>query len=247
MWGIVLVLVLVVAMGLFFKDTYAAWITDINTTDGLLDPNWGTPLFTATSPITDDDLDIKNAWMHNNGEYIYFRIETWKEPAVPSGFDAVALLDCNSNGVYTDNDDRKIVYRPNTPEFIYILYGDQVQGETPYWVQCTSNSTCTWGERVGTTANIEWKVQYTQDTDWPAECLNDIKIGWATANETNWSTYMITPFFGYDIPTAIKLENLEARSGDRLTLPVLALIGILFGIGYGFYRISRNADKKLNN
>jgi hypothetical protein len=236
-----LCLVLLAALGVF-HDTLAAWVTDINTNDGLVDPNWGAPMFSASSPITNDDLDIKQAWMRNNDSNLFFHIETWVAPAVPAGFAAVAVLDCNSNGSDTDSVDRKIVYNPNTQEYLEIYDGSNIWMGTI----CNSDANCDEGERVSSSnGHLEWKYPYSTDPNFPTDCKNDIKIAWATVNAANKVAYMVTPYFGYDVPTTIELEKLQAVSGSQLSKPLLALLGIslVFGVS-GIILMLRNKGKK---
>lgn len=119
----------------------AGWTT-INTNNGLVDASWGSPDYTDPCTFTSRQVDeIKNAWVRWDSTSIYFRIETCAAPPLtPAGggksMRAIAAIDCNNNGTFTDNDtggstngDRLVVYydeggvNPPNPGQVWVVTG----------------------------------------------------------------------------------------------------------------------------
>lgn len=131
----------------------ADWVT-ISTTDAQVDPNWPAPLYTTdcTNANIVDHMEIRNAWIVNNGTNIAFRIETCNTTTSYQNIRMVAGLDCNHDGDFVDadpNGDRRIV------QIIpYSSIQDEVEvydGGTYLIYELADHS-----ERIG--ANFEWQL-----------------------------------------------------------------------------------------
>lgn len=133
----------------------AGWIT-INTDDGLVDSQWGTPVYTSTcsNGSLADGLEIRNAWRVNDGTALYFRIETCGTATSYTNIRLGAGIDCNNDGDVVDpisgggaTGDRKA---------IFWISADQVwlvDGANNQVIQMPDNS---YSERI--TTNFEWRL-----------------------------------------------------------------------------------------
>lgn len=161
----------IVLLAVLAGVVHAAWTT-INTNDGQVDAGWGSPDYSDPCTFTSRQVDeIKNAWVRWDGTAIYFRIETCAGPPLTpksgSGLQtksmrAVAAIDCNKNGTYTDNDsggvpngDRLVVYYDNTgpnSDQVWLLTGS---GTAVFQLPDTAYS-----EEVPppTATSIEWQM-----------------------------------------------------------------------------------------
>ncbi len=133
----------------------AGWIT-INTDNGSVDSQWGTPVYTSTcsNGSLADGLEIRNAWLVNDGTALYFRIETCGTAAVYKNIRMGAGIDCNDDGDVVDpmsgggaTGDRKVVFW---------IFADQVwlvDGANTQVIQMPDNS---YSEQIG--PNFEWRL-----------------------------------------------------------------------------------------
>jgi len=181
----------------------ADWVT-ISTTDGQVDPDWPAPLYTTDCSNANivDHMEIRNAWIVNDGTEIAFRIETCNTTTSYQNIRMVAGLDCNHDGDFVDVDpggDRRIVQ--------IIPYGsieDEVEvydGGTYLIYELADHS-----ERVG--ANFEWRLPLSYleptcrgsfDRDDPVQWLG---VGLATVQMGFPSPTIVdqTPYHQWYIP-----------------------------------------------
>ncbi len=181
----------------------AAWMS-INTNDGLVAGNLGTPLY--TNPVNDpnlaDYLQIKNAWAVNDGTGFYFRLEAYGQPAAGTETQTLRVgvgFDCNNDGDVADpyvsgpDGDRKVVYWVNsTADQVWIYSGTNQQ-----IIQLPDN---TYGERVGATYDWWVPIKYL-----PPACRASaatIRLGLATVKMVSGSpvTQDDTPLYPWNNP-----------------------------------------------
>ncbi len=133
----------------------AGWIT-INTNNGSVDSQWGTPLYTSTcsNGSLADGLEIRNAWLVNDGTALYFRIETCGTAALYNNIRMGAGIDCNNDGDVADpisgggaTGDRKVVFWI-TPDQVWLVDSSNAQ-----LIQMPDNS---YSERIST--DFEWQL-----------------------------------------------------------------------------------------
>ncbi len=156
----------------------AGWIT-INTNNNQSD-NYGTPIYTSTCSNTgiDDYLEIKNAWIANDGTNLYFKLEACGTTTGYSSVRYAGGLDCNNDGDVSDpyvngpDGDRKVVFLPGADQ-VYL-----VDGANNNIVQLQGNQ---YSERIGSTALFEWQMplQYIYPACRASEFA--IKMGVGTA------------------------------------------------------------------
>lgn len=160
----------------------AGWLSP-NTNNNAQD-NFGAPVYTSAcaNATIDNHLEIKNAWIANDGTNLYFKLEACGTFSNYQNIRYAGGLDCTGDGDINDGDtatlgDRKVVY---TPPF-GTNSGDQVNvvdGKNDLKFQMPNN---TYGERVGATAIFEW---YTTLQSIHPDCRSSattIKMGLGTA------------------------------------------------------------------
>ena len=232
---------------LFFAvgtTTFAAIYT-IDTDDGSIS-EWaaqGIPVF-QTDPTGDTQNggtpndDIVQTWVAtgNNGNTLYFLMELNADPALDadSNRSAAASIDCDNDGIDQEPEDRIVTYWPQN-DWVIISQGDQ-----SYYTMGTSNQ----GQRVG--KYVEWGVDLDQlppDDQTPdVNCRGAVKIRFGTAdNATSPATILddTSPLRGWNIPTAINLQEIQARHNVTLAgAALLAFLGLGFlgGSAYAFQR-----------
>lgn len=184
---------------------FAGWIT-INTTNNAQD-DFGAPLYTSTCANANIDnwLEIKNAWIANDGLNVYFKIEACGTTSNYQNIRYAGGFDCNNDGDVSDGDtttpgDRKVVYTPPYTSGGQPT-GDQVNvvdGKNDLKFQMPNSS---YGERIGTTAVFEW---YTTLQSIPPDCRSSasvIKVGFGTALISGTAqTKDTTPQFAWPMP-----------------------------------------------
>jgi len=181
----------------------ADWVT-ISTTDGSIADWSAQPLYTTDCSNANivDHMEIRNAWIVNDGTEIAFRIETCATAASYQNIRMVAGLDCNHDGDFVDTDpggDRRIV------QIIpYSSIQDEVEvydGGTYLIYELAGHS-----ERIG--ANFEWRLPLSYleptcrgsfDRDDPAQWLG---VGLATVQMGFPSPTIVdqTPYQHWYIP-----------------------------------------------
>jgi hypothetical protein len=155
----VVALALAALVALFIVPaTFAGWLTP-NVNNNAQD-DFGAPVYTSAcdDPNIAQHLEIKNAWIANDGTHIYFKIEACGTTTSYQYIRYAGGLDCNNDGDVSDGDtatlgDRKVVYWPT-----YGGGGDQVnvvdgRNETRFQMP-----DATYGERIGSTAIFEWRA-----------------------------------------------------------------------------------------
>ncbi len=126
----------------------ANWYT-IDTNNGVIDSVWNgvPPAYTSNSNDSniDDRDEIKQAWYAFDGDALYIKFQSWDDNDILwyNGRRAVAALDCNDNGVFIDEEDRRIVFEDSgnvqlvTGNYAHLLvenqnWGEQVNGEAEW-------------------------------------------------------------------------------------------------------------------
>jgi hypothetical protein len=182
---------------------FAGWLSP-NTNNNAQD-NFGAAIYTgacANSSIS-DYVEIKNAWIANDGTNLYFKVEACATTSSYQNVRFAGGLDCNGDGDVTDADgatpgDRKVVYTPKYGT----NGGDQVNvvdGGNNLMFQMPDNN---YGERVGSTAVFEW---YATLQSIHPDCRSSavtINMGLGTAELVNGvaRTRDTTPQLGWPIP-----------------------------------------------
>ncbi len=138
--------------------TFAGWLSP-NVNNNAQD-NFGDPIYTgACNKSYADYVEIRNAWIANDGANLYFKVEACATTTNYSAVRYVGGLDCNSDGDVDDGDtattygDRRVVYVPAAGGG-----GDQVNlvdGKNNLLYQLPDNN---YGERIGSTALFEWMM-----------------------------------------------------------------------------------------
>lgn len=181
----------------------AGWIT-INTNDGAAG-NFGAPVYTSdcSDGSVADHVEIKNAWIANDGTNLYFKLEAC---GVTTNYNPVryaAGLDCNSDGDADDASsgtfpgDRKAVYLPPTNQG----GGDQVllvDGANNIIYQLPNNS---YSERIGTSAVFEWQMPLQHIYPECRASLSPIPVLLGTGlTSSSPPTKDLTPEYSWSIP-----------------------------------------------
>ena len=215
----------------------------INTNDGVIDPNWGAPLFTQTCPAVPTTNDISNAWIQSNSNEIYFSLQTCVGPAIGGTHYAAALMDCDMNGSVNTTTDRWILYQPVND------YQDLRDGnKTTIASQCTGaiGTPCEYGERINDT--LEWRVDYSiLSTDpasaLPAGCRGQINIAFGVVNVNTGTLITQTTLKGFNVPTVVHMKEIKASSQPGETLLVVGLVGVILAAGLGAVVILRRKNR----
>lgn len=243
-------LVLVVLSALLFTATGVVYaiLYDISTTDGSVSDWDGIPVFQDddTGDVENPSEDIDQTWVASGptsastAETVYFRMKTVS--ALTDNRGAVAALDCNNNGVYDDPEDRLIVYIPycnngaQVSERATIVWGDQ------YMFGMLGPDS---GQIIGN--EVEWSVPVSDlppDENHPdVDCRNEVNIRFYTSDNTVNCVFPYTglattidetpggPYYGLNIPTMIKLQEMHASTGWNYGTAVAFVISILGGMG----------------
>jgi hypothetical protein len=233
-WFIRLEIVLVIiacgllVTGIVFAAPPAA---PINTNDGIVDPQWSTPIYTSPSNRTDitDTLEIKYAWVMSDGNQLYFRIQTYAPAALISGYGAVAAIDCDQDGLTNTHVDRLITWEISNDALAY-RYGDTFETVGLY---CTVGFPCPYGERVNSpnNDNVEWRGDYSviplDSVAFPAGCRDAIGISIAIANMSSPSIMDNTPLYPWNVPTNVEVKGLKASSRPNLAPLMLGVLLLL--------------------
>lgn len=161
--------------------------------------------------------------------YLYFLMQTEAAPALPDITDAaVAIIDCDRDGIENEPTDRRVVYFPEL-DSVYVQYGDSSYYATvPDGAPATGDPT--FGQRVDN--YVEWKIPLDNlppddGSEQTVDCHNNVNIRFKTEllviglgsfgqliDQTNSST-------GWNIPTAITLSELGVSERNQA-------VGILF-------------------
>jgi hypothetical protein len=206
----------------------------INTNDGLVDPNWPTPRYISSSdnPAIPNALEIKTGYLASNPDRIYFRIQTYAAPASPTGYTAVAGIDCNNDNNTNDPYDRLIGYAP-TGDYVWVADGTGSLIGSP-GVQ--------YGERVPASPNndnLEWQLYFGAGSGlpisvFPDACRGAINVQFAITTFPGGVVQDQTGLYPWNIPTALDMEEFSATSGgSSRNIDLLILVGFLVISGIG--------------
>lgn len=219
-------LLMLVFTGMINNQAGATASPPINTDNGTLDTNWGSPFY--TSGFNDDTIDDVNevykAWVQSTSNVLYFRLQTYAGPAVSNGNSAAAALDCDRNGNFDENEpDRRIIYDPASDE-VYLYDGTNAY-------KGTVCSPCTTGERPSDfDENIEWKFEWNAENPpldiFPAECRDEVNIKIATANNSTKTAISQSSVVSWNIPAVVDLRQLSASGSDGISPLPFALVGL---------------------
>ena len=165
---------------------------------------------------------------------------------------AAAIFDCdNDNVIGNDPEDRVIAYVRNGGDYmlddgVYIGYGDF---SNSWFTGASENEDHNAGQVVNNF--VEWAVPLDDMDQTPGYCPATTRIRFATINITvggNWWNPTITAttldqvpsFRGYDMPTAVKLESLEASAHSVNAAAFGVLLGTLAAVAVGVVVVTRS-------
>jgi hypothetical protein len=235
----------IIACGLLITGVVMAAppATPINTSDGIVDPQWNAPIYTSSSNRSDvtDTLEIKNAWVMSDDKQLYFRIQTYAAPALISGYGVVAAIDCNQDGATNTRADRLITWEISNDALAY-RYGDTFEAVGLY---CVVGFPCPYGERVNNPEddNVEWRGDYSviplDVESFPADCRDNISISLAIANMTSGTTMDYTPLYPWNVPTNVEVKNIKASSRPDFTPSTVWVISFALAAVLGAVLIFR--------
>lgn len=153
LWRIIIPIFVMLLLGVM--TLYAGFIT-IDTDDGVVDDNWPVDPF-ITDPTGDavSGHDIVSAWVGSDdiipNEY-YFRLQREGIEIDDNGH-FIAELDCNNNGSFDDDVDKRIIYVASADSLYFIPGQPTTAPTTPTPVYMPD----TYGE-VTDSGDIEWRV-----------------------------------------------------------------------------------------
>lgn len=224
----------------------------IDTNDGQVDSDWGTPIYTSAANQEDktDTIEIKNAWLMSDSEQLYFRIQTYAASALISGYGAVAAIDCNQDGLTNTRDDRLIAWEVSNDALTF-RYGDTLESVGQ---PCIIGFPCEYGERVNVpnNDNVEWRADYSvidpvQYTTFPADCRDAVNISLAIVNMTSTAIADNTPLYPWNVPTSVDVKEIKAASRPGISMFALGGIALVLvgGLSAGliYRRQRKNIDK----
>ena len=252
LWTIVMALVGTVTVAL-------AAMVNISTPDNSL-ADWNGVAVFQTDPAGDvitATEDIINVWVASSLSgtqtitNLNFLMQTRGAPALSQSYrQAVAFIDCDRDGVDNEDHDRIVSYGLQNDRVI-ISQGNQ--GQMFYEGDCASN--CPYGERVSSTAYIEWRVGAADLPPDPpggpnpdSNCRNIVNIRFATisVNPINGRTTTIdqtSPLKVWDInqgaPTVVRLQDFRATSRERERAVPAAFLSMVAVLGASVWAYRR--------
>ena len=194
--------------------------------------------------------DIVNVWVARSitntnriSPTLNFLLQTNSTNALATANNAVlAILDCDMDSAANDPEDRVLAYVRTGSGFVvgdsvYLSSGNFNGYATP-GLSSTENDNL--GQGVG--GYVEWGVPLDDlvfsDTLPPDYCQGPVNIRFATGliNATfsgfTFTTYDQTPAFtGYNVPTAVRLESLEASVHPANAAAIGIRLGTLAAVG----------------
>lgn len=193
------ILIGVMGWGITAVIAYAA-INPVDTNDGALDAEWGTPHISADpNEVTFlDSVDINNAWIATDTSTpteFYFRIETYAATAALRNFRAE--LDCDNDGNFAEAVDRIVFVDGGASQVVVVNDG------TGTLITSYAN---TFSEIVATN-NIEWRATATDLGTCPS---GTIGVTFSTYNGA--AQLDTTSVRGYNTPTAVFLTSTQAQT-----------------------------------
>lgn len=231
----------------------------VDTIDGDVDANFGSPLYdnSSCSKGVANINEIKYGWFQNNGDYFMMRIETCANSALSSGYLGVLMMDCDRNGQYDTPDDRHFTYNwsndaVNTRDGTIIF---------SYNFPCISGP-CSDGERVPSPDNnfLEWRIKYSDSPTGtgyavPGMCRGEVNIAFGIFDGSgNLVDSSCTSgnlancpagagAFGWKVPTVVEMKELKVSDRTYLTPLALGTVGLLLLVGLAGVSIYRRARK----
>jgi hypothetical protein len=216
---------------------------DIDTNDGILDPDWAnttpSPYLTDPDDVGNDNMDILSAYLGTNGpagtDYLYFRVDVVSAPITGNAANnrVNALIDCNNNGVINDPTDLFVSYLP-TIDAIEIR---QTSNNLPLITYPNTQD----GERPANGNSAEWRVLKSDLTTWG--CTNvgtgAIRVQFVTSSG---AAPVDTTALGdtWNSPTAVQLQDLQAVYSSETAAFLLPFAGLLTITAYLYRRRPRS-------
>jgi hypothetical protein len=251
LWTIVVTLVGTVSVAL-------AAMYNISTTDDTITDWVGVSVF-QTDPrgeVTNADEDIINVWVASSLEIsgtetitnLNFLMETAGAPALNRQYrGAAAIMDCDGDGVGNEDHDRMVIYGRND-DMVSICQGNRVR--CFYEGDCESD--CPFGERVGNTAFVEWRVRVTElppDGLNSNNCRNSVSIRFATLSVYLGTTIIdqTSPLRGWNIPTVVQLQDFRATSRERESAVRAAFLSLMGVLGTSIWAYRRRLRSELTD
>lgn len=223
-------LVLCLTLASVFPGVVRAAIAVINTNDGAWDSNWGNPLrVDGDDPGVADDLDIDTFWVNTDGatpSTYYFGLSTVAPLRTYGGVRVCVKVDCNGDGDVTDAVDKSLEINPGDT-----YYDTNGNSSSPWEINSAAD-----GEFIG--RFLEARTNASGSISW-AGCMASNPVikaevrDWFCPNEG--TMYDETVLRGYDLPTAVRLQDFSARAGGAgwsnwLLGSWLLVLGVLGGL-----------------
>lgn len=228
-------LALALLLAITIAGTALAIDRAINTNDGVVDPDWQSIPF-ASDPVGDGPGagDIVNVWVSSNSatSELAFRLQV--NAMLSQSYMIFARVDCDGDGLtYNDPDDRTVFYHPQS-DAMYEASGDGNSLDPLHR---------DYGESISLNTNFEWKVVLS-DSGY---------VGWSSCASQPYVLFEITNFLGnvvddtvaraFDVPTAVTLEQMQARPQQHPLVAFLPLVGGVFaGAGVLVLRRRRSPE-----
>lgn len=226
----------------------------ISTTDSSTADWNGVPLFQTDPPgdVTNADEDIINVWVASSLEIVgtetitnlNFLMQTAGAPALNLPYrGAAAIIDCDRDGVDNESHDRMVNYGRNG-DVVFICQGNR----TGYcFNEGDYGSNSPFGERVGDTAYVEWRVRVTElppDVLNSNNCRNIVRIRFATFDNSNSTPIdQTSPQKVWDInqgaPTVVRLQDFRATSRERERAVPAAFLSMVAVLGASVWAYRR--------
>jgi hypothetical protein len=216
--------------------------------------------------VTNPDEDWIKAWVSQTGTSDTDRVHFLMEILGPNVLineerAAVALLDCNQDGLMTENDDAVIAYDwfngsvPDGWDDMVVVCDGELQ-------KCLATGDRTLGQKFTYTETgepdryfVEWGIPFDQippNSEFTTQICKDsnpedevdklINIEFQTAISTYQAPAPIDEAdssTGYNITTVIDLNNFNAQSSSFSSLPLLLAGGAMIVVGFGGFILVR--------
>jgi hypothetical protein len=254
-WAFLLISVLGLLM-VSFGTARAIFYPAIDTDDGTVD-DW-IDVFAAgefsTDPpgdVANPQEDLINAWVSSTGDTSTDKINFFIAVIGPNALNgheraALALFDCNLNGVMEQDWDAAIFYDRFNNSIPGNNWQDQVVICNGEFQTCTPIGDPFFGQIIGESNEfVEWGVQIgdlppNELSHQDANCQDlDINIKLATLdftwNDTKFIDESDYGFLRYYMPTAIELHHFGVESGPWSIISILIVGRAMTLIGFGGY------------